>query len=107
MITIDNSIKVIPNPHKVYPEHIVVQLKARHFLNTFYNDRVNCEICKSLREKFIGVYINENSNETQIGDELYYHPEYTQSMFKSDKKLAGQFDYNNTIIRTIILTKSI
>ena len=43
---------ISPHPMPImYPDTITLELKAKHFAGTFYNDRVNGVVCKAIREK--------------------------------------------------------
>lgn len=96
-------------PEVHFPDQINLQLRARNFDGAFYEDRVNGVFCKALREflRFQDLYINENECETIIGDAIYFHETFDESSFNECKIVAERHRFDDSIIKTLILTKQI
>lgn len=90
-------------------DQITLQLIAEDFKDTIFFDSFNCAICKAARRVFSGPDIFETGRILQIGRKgavRYIHDNYCNIDFDQDKALAAQHNYDQTVIREIVLTKN-
>ena len=86
---------------------IALQLIAADFKETIYLDTENCAICKAVKRQLKAGRVMEAGFCTWIDStKIYEHSEYTGDKFNLDAKTAAQHNYDTTVIREIVLTKS-
>lgn len=91
---------------------ILLKLKAKHFKDSYFLDCRRCPIANAAKDQFNTNLASEHTNYLvldQFGkpDEMYLHLPYDGFDFVKDLKLAEAFGYNNTVIRSISLTRGI
>lgn len=96
----------LPSHH---PDVINLLLRARHFDGSYHHDRINGAICACIRELpgFAKSYINNNEADTVIDAEIYLHKSFDESAHNESKLAAEKTHFDNSIIRTLTLTKLI
>ena len=89
-------------------ENVLLELKAKHFINADYDDIFNCPICKAAKEQLGHEKLSEGAISLTLYDEKndvvinYRHSIYGHWDFKSDVKVAKLAE-SETVIRTIEL----
>lgn len=88
-----------------------LELKAKHFVDTYFSRPCSCAISKAATEVF-GKTVYESVNKLEIkeqfvdeAEETYFHENYDHSMFCDDKEIADASTDPEKVIRTILLIK--
>lgn len=91
-----------------FPESFTLELRARHFKHTRYQTNCNCAVSKAAKDvpALAGLEIVELVNRIDINGCMYDHEPYMAYTFLDDKELARSAGFNDTIIRTIKMTRA-
>lgn len=87
---------------------IALQLLAADFKGTIYSDGHNCAICKAVK-RLTGNNIDviEYGRRLDIDSETFWHEIYLPDLFDEDAAIAESHDFDQTVVREIILNKEI
>lgn len=81
---------------------MILQLKAKHFKNTNYDDIESCAVAKALKETMPQKQTSSGATHVTIGLDTYnLVPAYLSLTFKEDQQKARQLVFDETIIREI------
>lgn len=105
MKTIFETMFMLFEPPKV--NTITLKLIASDFLGKFYDDTINGVLPTAARRTWPKEYILTNGIDISIGDDHYQHEYYSHVMHHEDALAASLSGYDDTIIRTIVLTKTL
>lgn len=86
-----------------------LELKAKHFVDAVFTYPCGCAISKAAKEVFPDMLVFELVDKLRIAletsEEIYFHEDYDQQMFVSDKEIADASTDPEKVIRTIVLVK--
>jgi hypothetical protein len=81
-----------------------LQLKAKHYYRSRFGSNCNCAISKAAKEQFNrNTGVKEYVDELHIGKTIYTHKGFHQQEFNVDHEKARNYQYDDRILRTIIL----
>ncbi len=81
----------------------ILPIRAKHYNNEF-TLVYGCAMAVAAREAFNTTHAVEHVKDIDIDDKTFTHPPYTYKMYKADKAIAESRDFDNSIIRKVILT---
>lgn len=84
---------------------MILELRAIDFKDTDFGNPCNCAISKAAKKKFKAKEVSEGITDITIEGIVYNHEFYGTDEYYSDKHKAASHNYDNTVIRTIELTK--
>lgn len=89
-----------------YPGTFTLQLRARHFKNTRFCSNGKCAIAKATKEIFPNHDVSEGVDNTLIEDARYLHSRYGEGQFDFDMAAATSHNFDDTVIREIVMNKA-
>jgi hypothetical protein len=81
---------------------MIIQIKAKHYRNTYFSECLNCAISKAVRDALPLVSrVNEGVTNVKIDGKQYEHDPYWPEDFRKDQDEAKKHNWDEIVIREI------